>query len=143
MTIGPAIPALPVADTAAATRCYTDRLGFSVVHAAAGFAIVRRGDCELHLWEADDAQWRSRSDFLERPVRSGGEDFLAGTASCRIEVTGNGALAALFTEMKQSGVVHPTSGDGISDTDYGMQELHVLDLDGNLLSFFTRTGGAP
>lgn len=35
-----------------------------------------------------------------------------------------------------AGVLHGVSGSGPQDTDYGTREFHVLDLDGNLLTFY-------
>ena len=93
MTLGRTIPALPVRDAAAAVAFYRDRLGFEVLHHDGGFAVLRRDDAVVHLWESSDEDWRQR-DSLERPVRSGAESFLAGTASCRIEVTDIDALFA-------------------------------------------------
>ena len=109
-----------------------------MVHADKDFAIVSRDGCVLHLWLADDVGWRQRQDFGRVPVVSGAEDFLAGTASCRIEVTGDGALDALYAEMKATDVLHRVSRSGVAVTDYGMREVHVSDPDGNLLSFFER-----
>lgn len=133
--IGHAIPALPVSDVASATRFYAERLGFAVLHEEAGFAIVQRDTCLLQLWSADDFSWRERPDLVSRPVSSGAESFLAGTASCRIEVSGNG-VGELYAELQAAKVLHPTSRSGVSHTDYGTDEVHALDRDGNLLSFF-------
>ena len=87
----------------------------------------------LHLWQAGDASWRDRDDLRARPVCSGAESFLAGTASARIEVAD---VDALFAELRDAGVLHPTSRDGVTTTDFGTREFATLDLDGNLLSFF-------
>jgi hypothetical protein len=66
-------------------------------------------------------------------LRSGAESFLAGTASCRIEVAD---VDALFAELAAAGVLHPVSKAGVGATDFGTREFATLDLDGNLLSFF-------
>ena len=126
------IPALPVRDTAAAVAFYRDRLGFEVVHQDSGFAVLARDEAVVHLWEASDESWRERKG-LERPVRSGAESFIAGTASCRIRVV---AVDELYDELGQSGVLHPVSQKSLSDTDFGTREFATLDLDGNLLTFF-------
>jgi catechol 2,3-dioxygenase-like lactoylglutathione lyase family enzyme len=133
MTLGSAIPALPVSDASRAAEFYRDRLGFTVSHQESGFAVLRRDDAVLHLWQADDRSWQER-DSLERPVRSGAESFLAGTASCRIAMPAADE-APLFAEMRAAGVLHPTSAD-VAQTDFGTREFHVLDLDGNLLTFY-------
>ena len=127
------IPALPVREVAAAVVFYRDRLGFEVLHRDGGFAVVGRDDAVLHLWEAGDEAWRSRADFGEKPVCSGAESFIAGTASARIEVRD---VDALYAEMTAAEVLHPVSREGVDETDFGTREFHVLDQDGNLLGFF-------
>ncbi len=132
------IPALPVRSVAAAVARYRDAFGFAVVHADEGFAVVRRDDAVLHLWGATDEGWRERDGLAERPVCSGAESFLAGTASCRIECAG---VEELFAELRAAGVLHPASRDGVASTGFGTQEFHALDLDGNLVSFFRWVDG--
>ncbi|MGH3058040.1 MAG: VOC family protein [Gaiellaceae bacterium] len=126
------IPALPVRDAAAAVDFYRDRLGFEVLHHDGGFAVLARGEAVVHLWEASDESWRERAS-LERPVRSGAESFIAGTASCRIRVQG---VDELYKEMSRSDVLHRVSRDGVSETDFGTREFATLDQDCNLITFF-------
>jgi catechol 2,3-dioxygenase-like lactoylglutathione lyase family enzyme len=126
------IPALPVRDAAAAVDFYRDRLGFEVRHHDGGFAVLARDEAVLHLWEASDESWRGRGS-LEEPVRSGAESFIAGTASCRIEVEG---VDELYDELRGRDVLHEVSREGVSETDFGTREFAALDLDGNLISFF-------
>src|SRR3954469_14902055 len=95
--LGRTIPALPVRDVAAAVERYRERFGFDAPHVEGGFALLRRDDAELHLWAASDEEWRTREDLRQRPVCSGAESFIAGTASCRIEVEG---VDALFDELR-------------------------------------------
>ena len=132
MRLDQTIPALPVRDAAAAAEFYRDRLGFDVVHHDGGFAVLARDDSVLHIGEAGDESWRE-PDSLESPVRSGAESFLAGTASCRVRVEG---LDDLYAELRRSGVLHPVSAEGVSDTDFGTREFAALDVDGNLITFF-------
>ena len=73
------------------------------------------------------------------PVRSGAESFIAGTASCRIQVD---EVDVLYDELKLAGVLHPVSRGGLQDTDFGTREFATLDLDGNLLTFFRRDQGS-
>lgn len=127
-------PALPVAAVASAVAFYRDRLGFRARHEEEGFAIVVRDEAELHLWHAGDDSWRGR-DSLERPIRSGAESFLAGTASCRIRVDD---VDALWDELRRSEALHPVSKNGAADTGYGTREFAALDTDGNLLTFYTK-----
>jgi catechol 2,3-dioxygenase-like lactoylglutathione lyase family enzyme len=132
VTMSQAIPAMPVTDATASVGFYRDRLGFEVLHHDGGFAVLRRDEAVVHLWEASDESWRERGS-LERPVRSGAETFIAGTASCRIEVEG---VDELYEELRGSDVFHPVSKAGVSDTDFGSREFATLDPDGNLVTFF-------
>jgi catechol 2,3-dioxygenase-like lactoylglutathione lyase family enzyme len=132
VTLTQAIPALPVHDAAASVEFYRDKLGFDVLHHDGGFGVLARDDAVLHLWEASDETWRGR-ESLERPVRSGAESFIAGTASCRIVTAG---VDDLYTELSAADVLHPVSRDGVSETDFGTREFATLDLDGNLVTFF-------
>jgi uncharacterized glyoxalase superfamily protein PhnB len=131
--LGRTIPALPVADLEAAVGHYRDGFGFDAVHVGEGFAIVSREEARIHLWAATDESWRDRSDLRERPVASGAESFLAGTASCRIEVT---EVDRLYDELAAAGVLHEASRGGVTETDFGSREFACRDLDGNLIEFF-------
>ena len=126
------IPALPVRKVAEAVEFYRDRLGFEVLYHEGGFAVLSRDEAVVHLWEAGDESWRER-DSIERPVRSGAESFIAGTASCRIQVEG---VDDLYEEMRRSDVLHRVSEEHVDDTDFGTREFATLDLDGNLVTFF-------
>jgi catechol 2,3-dioxygenase-like lactoylglutathione lyase family enzyme len=128
-----AIPALPVRDTPSAAAHYRDRLGFTLLHADDGFAVLQRDDVRVHLWQAGDASWTQREDLRERPICSGAESFLAGTASCRIETED---VDGLYAELAAADVLHPVSRDGITDTEFGTREFATLDPDGNLIEFF-------
>jgi catechol 2,3-dioxygenase-like lactoylglutathione lyase family enzyme len=132
-TLGRTIPALPVRDAASAIAFYRDRLGFEVLHEDEDFAVLERDDARVHLWHAGDESWRERVALRETPVSSGAESFIAGTASCRIEVED---VDALFEELRAKEVLHPISRGGVSDTDFGSREFATLDQDGNLISFF-------
>jgi catechol 2,3-dioxygenase-like lactoylglutathione lyase family enzyme len=132
VSLSQTIPALPVQDAAAAVGFYRDRLGFEVLHHDGGFAVLGRDEAVVHVWEASDESWRER-DSLERPVRSGAESFIAGTASCRILVEG---VDELYDELRRRDVLHPVSKESLSDTDFGTREFATLDLDGNLVTFF-------
>jgi hypothetical protein len=131
--LGRTIPALPVGSITAAVAHFRDRLGFTALHVDDGFAVVERDDARIHLWEAADPTWSGREDLRERPIESGAESFLAGTASCRIETED---VDALYAELAAADVLHPVSRDGISETDFGTREFATLDADGNLIEFF-------
>lgn len=136
MRLATAIPSLPVEDVAAAAQFYEARLGFTIVLVDSGFARLQRDGAEVDLWASSDSSWRGRTDLAARPVVSGAESFLAGTASCRIEVDD---VEGLFAEMRDAEVLHGLSMASPEHTDYGTREFHALDLAGNLLTFFRRT----
>jgi catechol 2,3-dioxygenase-like lactoylglutathione lyase family enzyme len=136
MRLRGAIPALPARDVGATATFYRDRLGFTVGYQTTGFARVVRDDAEIHLWQAGDDGWRNREDFPDRPVSSGAESFIAGTASCRIEVD---EVDAGYAEMRDAGVLHYADRGNPTNTDFGTREFAVTDLDGNLIVFFRRT----
>jgi hypothetical protein len=130
------IPALPVESVVRAVDFYTTRFGFGVLHLDPdGFAVVARDRAEIHLWQASDDRWLGRADLAAGPVRSGAETFLAGTASCRVQVDD---VDALHAELGAAGVLHPTDPGSPVDTDFGTREFATLDRDGNLLTFFRR-----
>lgn len=129
------VPALPVERIVAGVEFYCTRLGFTVVASDDGFAKLVREGAEVHLWAAFDDDWRVRSDFASMPICSGAESFIAGTASCRIETDG---LDELYREMAAAQVLHPgDAGAGPTDTEWGTREFAVVDLAGNLLTFFS------
>jgi catechol 2,3-dioxygenase-like lactoylglutathione lyase family enzyme len=130
--LGQTIPALPVRDAAASVDFYRDRLGFEVLHHDGGFAVLGRDDAVVHLWEASDESWRKGVD-LDRPVCSGAESFIAGTASCRIAVAG---VDELYEELSAADVLHRVSKEGVDDTDFGTREFATVDRDNNLITFF-------
>ncbi|PYE11820.1 glyoxalase/bleomycin resistance protein/dioxygenase superfamily protein [Williamsia limnetica] len=135
MSLLRAVPALPVERIVAGVDFYCERLGFTVVASDDGFAKLVREGAEVHLWAAFDDDWRARSDFVSMPICSGAESFLAGTASCRIETDG---LDELYREMAAAQVLHPgDAGAGPTDTEWGTREFAVVDLAGNLLTFFS------
>ena len=136
MTLTQTIPALPVRSAATAVGFYRERLGFAVLHHDGGFAVLARDDAVLHLWEAGDESWRERESF-DRPVCSGAESFIAGTASCRIRVEG---VDDLYDELKAAGVLHRVSVDGVENTDFGTREFATVDVDNNLVTFFEEVG---
>jgi catechol 2,3-dioxygenase-like lactoylglutathione lyase family enzyme len=132
VTLTQTIPALPARNVSAAVEYYGHRLGFEALHVEGGFAVLGRDEAVLHLWEAGDESWQQRGTG-ERPVRSGAESFIAGTASCRIRVDG---VDELYEELRGRDVLHPAARGGVTDTEHGARELAAVDLDGNLVVFF-------
>jgi catechol 2,3-dioxygenase-like lactoylglutathione lyase family enzyme len=129
------VPAFPVRDVRAAGSFYVHQLGFEVLHEEDQFAIVRRDQAELHLWAASDDHWRERSNLANEPICSGAESFIAGTASCQIQTDD---IEAVYREMREAGVLHPNDPGQATDTPWGTRDFAVLDLDGNLITFFQR-----
>jgi len=123
-----AIPVLPVSDIERAASFYGERFGFEIGHTDSGYAVMIRDKIEIHLWCANDETWKGRDG---PPVISGAESFLAGTASARVFTT---EIDTLFAEMRDKDVIHPNGP--LQDKPYGLREFAVLDLDGNLLTFF-------
>jgi uncharacterized glyoxalase superfamily protein PhnB len=129
MRLSRAIPALPVRNIVQSASFYQEQLGFTLRHQERGFAIVVRDDVEIHLWEASDERWQGRTG--PSPVVSGAESFIAGTASCRIQVTG---VDDLYSELQPRGILHPHAQ--LTDQPWGSREFAVSDLDNNLITFF-------
>lgn len=126
------IPALPVVNIAKAVAFYESKMGFKACHQEDGFAILVRDDLEIHLWSACDRSWRYKFWLVFRPISCGAESFLAGTASCRIEVTG---IDELYKEMKAKSVIY-NSKTVVEDQPWGHRDFPTLDLHGNLITFF-------
>ncbi|MDQ2999545.1 MAG: VOC family protein [Chloroflexota bacterium] len=126
-----AIPALPVQNIIRSVAYYSERLGFIARHQDTGFAILVRDAVELHVWEASDESWNGRAGAA--PVVSGAESFIAGTASCRIQVVG---VNELHAELQPRGVLHGNAP--LTEQPWGTREFGVVDADGNLITFFER-----
>lgn len=127
------IPTLPIQHVEEAITFYEDKLGFTSRYKDDDFAILDRDGIEIHLWAASDNGWKLRSLFLFlRPIWSGAESFLAGTASCRIEVE---KIDELFSEYEEQVVLYkPTTV--VEKTHWGTREFPALDLHRNLLIFY-------
>ena len=135
MKLTQTIPAMPVRDMTAAVAFYESKLGFEALHRDGGFAVLCRDDAVVHLWESSDEAWRQSMD-PDKPVCSGAESFIAGTASFRVNVDNRDSIDELY-ELGKADVLHPVSKDGVEDTDVGTHEFSALDLDRNLIGFFT------
>jgi catechol 2,3-dioxygenase-like lactoylglutathione lyase family enzyme len=116
-----AVPVLPVSDERRAVAFFERALGFTELRdEGRGLGILRRDNVEVHVWVADGSA-------------PGAERYLAGSASCRIEVTG---VETLYRHCEQLGVVHPNAP--LQEQWWGTQEFGVLDPDNNLISLFER-----
>jgi predicted lactoylglutathione lyase len=129
------IPALPVQDIMQSMEFYTTKFGFTVRHHDSSFAIVVRDEVEIHLWQSGDETWKNKGASLaENPICSGAESFLAGTASCRIEVQG---ITELFEEYKKQGIIY-NPDTIVEEQPWGTREFPALDHHSNLLTFYER-----
>jgi catechol 2,3-dioxygenase-like lactoylglutathione lyase family enzyme len=127
------IPALPVISIAKAIDFYESRMGFKARHREKTFAIVMRDAVEIHLWASCDKSWKFRSLLLFlKPIWTGAETFLAGTASCRVEVEG---IDELYAEYKAQGILHNEHAV-IEEQYWGHRDFPILDLYGNLITFY-------
>jgi len=129
------VPALPVQNIEEAAAFSQQRLGFTALYQDDGFARLARDEAEVHLWAASDQSWKERAELARQPVCSGAESFIAGTASCRIEVD---HVDELYAEMAAAAVLHPGDLGSAVDTAWGTREFAALDLEGNLLTFHQR-----
>jgi hypothetical protein len=92
--------------------------------------VLVRDGVRLSLWQANDEDWRERLD-PERPVCSGAESFIAGTASFVVDVVG---IDELFERCRGEGILHPSS-TAVEAMDFGARAFSALDPDGNLITF--------
>lgn len=124
------IPALPVRNIQRSIPFYCEKLGFTLGYQEGGFAVLLHNGVRLiHLWEANDESWRTRS--FSEPVVSGAESFIAGTASCRIEVEG---IDDLYQQILPLNILHPNAI--IRNLWWGVREFGINDPDNNLVEFF-------
>ncbi|MEX2029347.1 MAG: VOC family protein [Anaerolineales bacterium] len=124
-----AYPNMPVGDIPRSVEFYRDKVGLPPRHQEQGFAILSRDALEVHLWLANDESWRGRKG--DRPIVSGAESFLAGSASCRIRVDD---VEELYRALRPLGIVHDNAP--LSDQPWGDRDFAILDPDGNLFTFF-------
>lgn len=133
ITMQKTIPALPVQNVTQSCVYYTSKLGFTIRHQEETFAIAVRDGIEIHLWQACDKSWKWRSVLLAlRPIWTGAESFLAGTASCRIQVQG---IDELFEEYQKAGVLH-SPDTKVEEQYWGHRDFAAVDNHRNLLTFY-------
>ena len=111
-TFGKAIPVLASLDMVRTLSFYESVLGFKTHHfqdSSSSYGIAVRDDTELHFWACDDKK-------------------IAENTSCYLRVLD---VHAVHRELSAK---LPTLGNVVR-TDWGMDELYVIDPDGNLLKF--------
>ncbi|QHS55180.1 VOC family protein [Mucilaginibacter sp. 14171R-50] len=126
------IPALPVVNIDKAITFYESKMGFKTRVQKDGFASMVRDGIEIQLWQACDRSWKYKFWLFLNPITNGAESFLAGTASCRIEVEG---IDDLYLEYKATGIIYD-SYTVVEDQPWGHRDFPILDLHGNLITFF-------
>ncbi|MDQ1740824.1 MAG: hypothetical protein QOE53_2476 [Pseudonocardiales bacterium] len=116
-----AVPALPVSDERRAVEFLTGALGMQELqHEGRGIGFLRRDQVQIQLWVPDGSA-------------SGAERYLAGSASCRVEVTG---IDELYRHCLAFGVIHPNAP--LQDQAWGTREFAILDPDHNLITLYQR-----
>jgi uncharacterized glyoxalase superfamily protein PhnB len=95
-----------------------------LVYEAGEFAVIERDAVQLTLWVAN------------KPDVPGAEPFIAGTASCRIQVD---TLDELYAEMTAAGTVHPNGP--LQEQWWGVRDFAILDPDNNLITLYEPTRG--
>jgi len=121
------VPALPAVSIKKVLDFYQSKMGFVARHQEESFAILVGGSVEIHLWQACDKSWKFRSLALfSPPIWSGAETFIAGTASCRVEVEG---IDELYQEYKPKGALH-SEDSVVEHQHWGYRDLATLDLYG-------------
>jgi catechol 2,3-dioxygenase-like lactoylglutathione lyase family enzyme len=123
-------PAMPSRDVPSAVEFYGEVLGFETVHAERGFAVLRRDSTTISLWGATDESWCESFDS-HGPICTGTESFIAGAASCSVQVDG---IDELYADCDERGIVHPNGR--IGDRPWGRREFGILDPDGNLVTLW-------
>lgn len=114
-----AVPALPVSDERRAVAFLARTLGMTEIeHDGRGIGFLVRDGVRLQVWVADGSA-------------PGAERHLAGTASCRIEVTG---IDELYRQCLALGAVHPNGP--LTDQPWGSREFAILDPDHNLITLY-------
>lgn len=115
-----AVPVLPVSDLRRSVAFLSQALGFVELldSSGIGLGILNRDAVQVHLWVADGSA-------------PGAEQYLAGSASCRIEVVG---IDALNDQCAALGIIHPNAPLGARP--WGAREFAILDPDGNLITLY-------
>ncbi len=113
MAMQSASPLLPAKNVRAAMEWYRDVLGFADawIYEDEGYAIVKRDDAEIHLFE-----------MAINPRKS---DFMVYLRVNDIE--------GLYDEFRALDLIHPNAP--LQDRPWGQREFAVLDPNGALLTF--------
>ena len=105
----PVLQSLNINDT---VEFYENQLGFSKLHHEDGFAIMYRDDVYINFTGCNDK-------------------YLPENTACRIRTTD---VESLWQEFKPKNVTHPNAP--LETTEYGTKEFGIIDVSGNLITFF-------
>ena len=107
-----AVPKMAASNISNAIEFYEQKLGFTKLFALDDYGSVQRGAVEIHFWLCDDRH-------------------IAENTACLIQAEN---IEILYEECKATDIVHP---NGLLATQpWGKKDFSVLDLDGNLITFF-------
>ena len=111
------VPIIPARDVPASVAWYRDQLGYAVHRSQADYGIVARDRSWIHLYGPSGIA-PERSDTMIRIGVDGIDELYAGCVA--------------------RDIVHPNGPLGLRP--WGLREFAVLDLDGNLVTFFESEG---
>ena len=104
------VPQLPSLSLAKDIEFYKNYLGFQLVKAYPGFAILRHEQLELHLWHCDNK-------------------MIPENSSCYVRVEN---IDALYSELKKTDV---SMRSPLQLQEWGCREFIIADPSGNLVRF--------
>lgn len=108
-----AVPIIPSQDLPASVAWYRDMLGFTIHHQEDAYGIVGRDDVFIHFWGPSGIP-PHKSDTMIRLGVVGIEEW--------------------YEHCLPLGIVHPNAP--LASKPWGAIEFAVLDVDGNLVTFF-------
>jgi catechol 2,3-dioxygenase-like lactoylglutathione lyase family enzyme len=108
-----AIPIIPSQDLAATVAWYRDKLGFEIVNQDDGYGIVGRDDVFIHFWGPSRIAPHESNTMI------------------RLGVVG---IDEWYQHCLTLGIVHHNAPLAVKP--WGSTEFAVLDVDGNLVTFF-------
>lgn len=112
-----AVPVLASLDIKKTVAFYARTLGFKAILADKdNWGIVERGAIQIHFWHTTDKSFPQNT-------------------SCRVRIEN---IDALHKELKPKKVIHRNGP--LRDTEWGTREFDIVDLYGNLITFFEPLG---
>jgi catechol 2,3-dioxygenase-like lactoylglutathione lyase family enzyme len=112
-----ATPVLASLDIERTADFFASKLGFTKLHVAQGaYGVVRRGTVDIHFWACNDKN-------------------IAEATGCRVRVSG---VQGLYEHCRSEMIVHPNAP--LERKPWGTLEFAVLDPDGNLITFYEKSG---